>query len=391
MKFSLNILYILTGMLISTSLSAGTSRVTIPTLPPSASVLQEWAQDLSLWCPVDDLFLLADALDQKAGDAFSRQLTMMGKSLAQLQGIIDRYGWHRALQIARPWVTAASIYWAIRSISNTAQKYNISLPISIAKVDDRVIDFIPSVGTISAMVLNKTLFANSGSCEKNPIGLFAQDFVDSYRLAHTLGTEVVSDTWDSLCGVRHKSTLPVKPASRALVSAQEQAILPLLICANNPEAFFNLQFKYPRGILLNQSNYTANRDIALGLAGSLENWATAHGHTGGWGTYEIHASELLSTKPISKIVATLQTFGKTVLIIHDIEWLYTQMDIGNDEAAYRSAIITELKKLMSDDSRLQVVVVLTTTVKHAELTKIINEPSLWYPGKLMYWHISQLS
>lgn len=291
---------------------------------------------------------LADtqALQEKVNNLvvsyFKFQLTLLGALDYYGQEFLYRTQLMTYIELARPWVFAGGVYFAIQYAVQLLE----DLMSKNGVKNETAKNFLKEIDT----TLFKAIVA----------GIFSPDIrTSAHKINKYLG-ENWSKSYAEIISKYRKSGYPAKPSKESFDTIKGYENTKLLMnpvmdfCINLTE-YRAADLKMARGYLF-EGPLADGRKMAFAVAGEMTKKLEALGSPVKWLTYEIHGSSLVNRK-LDIVLEECLEYGPTVLIISNIDWIYTQ---DNVEPEVYADIINRLARYLSQESNFPLLICATS-------------------------------
>ncbi len=286
------------------------------------------------------------------------QLTLLGALDHYAQQFLCRTQISSYYELAKPWLIYAAIYtsihYAVKLLDSIIHSYE-------AKSDNKVVENVLKETKIDNKIVESVLKEIDSTFVKAVIaGIFSPDIRTSADKINKYVKENWEKSYAEIISKYRKSGYPAKPSKESFDTVKGYENTKLLLRPTIDFCSFLTEYrgadiKFPRGYLF-EGSLADGRKMAQALAGEMTKRLKASGSPAQWLVYEIHGSALSYMKLDVYLNECLE-FGPTVLIINNIDWIYTQPDV---EAKVYADVINILNKYLTQESNYPILVCATS-------------------------------
>jgi|GEM_PF-5951557 hypothetical protein len=296
---------------------------------------------------------------------FNFQLSPLGTVDHYAQDYLQRTNIDTYISLVTPFFAFVGIYALLHyGISHLSQNYTIvkNEPLNKSHVEHPI---LPEIRNSFLKEISSPAFKAIAA------GFFTPDLQSSIIRTKKYMTENLQKGYAGLINKTRKTGYPTKPSKESFKAVKgyedtKLQLTPLIdFCAHLIE-YRATDLKIARGYLF-EGNLAEGRKMAQALAGEIK-----------WNIYEMHGSALVDKK-LDKVLDDCLEFGPTVLIINNIDWIYTQKDV---EPEVYSHVINKLTRYLSIESNYPIIVC-ATSQDHTVIDPVMLEPSKFELARLI--------
>ncbi len=292
-----------------------------------------------------DTQVLQEKLNNLVLSYFKFQLTILGALDYYGQEFLQRTQLITYIELAKPLAFAGVMYFfVIPQIVNLLKRLTHEYD---PKSENKLVESI--LKEADSQIVKAVL-----------AGIFSPNIVGSAEKINKYVTESWNKSYAEIIGKARKSGYPAKPSKESFdtIKGYEDTKLlmtPVMDFCINVDKYRAADLKMARGYLF-EGSLADTRKMAFAVAGEMTKKLQALGSSAKWLTYEIHGSSLVNRK-LDKVLEECLEFGPTVLIITNIDWIYTQKDV---EPEVYADIINRLTRYLSQESNFPLLICATT-------------------------------
>lgn len=319
-----------------------------------------------------DLATLQNKVHNLITSYFAFQLTLLGALDYYAQQFLRKTNLDVYFGLVKPWLTFGAVYLTIHGSLKLLENALITQDASSGTVGQApsASNKMPLMGTTSPLGFIANTAKSFASSSLKEFDNAAAKLVASYILTPGIKTsleragkylsERSSASYARLISKPRKSGYRAKPVRDSFDTLQgyddiKVYMMPVLDFCNNLEEYRAADLKIARGFIF-EGPLTEGRRLGRALAGEMTKRLQSAGSCAQWFVYEIHGSSLIH-KNLDGILDECLEFGPTVLIINNIDWIYTQKDV--DPVVYAD-IINKLAKYLSQESTFPILICATS-------------------------------
>lgn len=317
-----------------------------------------------------DIATLQNKVHNLITSYFAFQLTLLGTLDYYAQQFVQRTNLDLYFGLIKPWIAFGAVYLTIHGSLKLLENALITQEApggGHASGDPKKIPLTAASSPIGFIAHTVKSFASSSLKEFDNA---AAKLVASYILTPGIKTsleragkylsERSSASYAQLISKPRKSGYRAKPVRDSFDSIQgyddiKLYMMPVLDFCNNLEEYRAADLKIARGFIF-EGPLTEGRKLGRALAGEMTKKLQSAGSCSQWLVYEIHGSSLIH-RNLDSILEECLEFGPTVLIINNIDWIYTQKDV---EPVVYADIINKLAKYLSQESTFPILICATS-------------------------------